>query len=76
MFKILKFFGYIFHIHLVIEGENAKLSLMTVKLLRLNYGLLGGPHLAVWRKYGPCLRHQVGGANIGHVSDVRFVAQL
>ena len=44
-FKIRKLRGYIFHLHLVTEGENIESCVVTVKLLSLNYGIFRGPHL-------------------------------
>jgi len=55
MFKIRKLSGYIFHLHLVVEGENVERSVGTVKLLRYIKDSGGGTLWAVWRKYGLCL---------------------
>jgi hypothetical protein len=46
-FKIRKLSGYIFHLHLVTECDNVERSVVIVKLLTLNYGILQDHKLLV-----------------------------
>jgi hypothetical protein len=46
-FKICKLSGYIFHLHLMTECDNVERSVVIVKLLTLNYGILQAHTLLV-----------------------------
>ena len=41
-FKLRNLIGYILHLHLNSECENVERSVVMVKLLSFNYGILGG----------------------------------